>query len=102
MFGFSIGYSYYKTRDDLWKTVLGDILESANVEKEEFSDYQNGVYEKRLVCDDGEAVFIFNNSEEEKTIEMDCDIKYVGGFGSCEGRTFKVPANSMGYVIASK
>ena len=102
LFGFSIGYSYYKTRDDLWKIVMGDILESANVEKEEFSDHQNGVYEKRLVCDDGEAVFIFNNSEEEKTIEMDCDIKYVGGFGSCEGRTFKVPANGMGYVIASK
>lgn len=102
LFGFSIGYSYYKTRDDLWKTVLGDILESANVEKEEFSDYQNGVYEKRLVCDDGEAVFIFNNSEEEKTIEMNCDIKYVGGFGSCEGKTFKVPANNMGYAIVKE
>jgi beta-galactosidase GanA len=102
LFGCSIGYSYYQTKDDLWKTVLGDILATADVEKEEFSDYGNGVYERRLVSEDGEAIFVFNNSDEAKTMEMPCKIAYAGGFGACEGNTLTVSAGSMAYVIVKK
>ena len=70
--------------------------------KEAYSDFKNGVYEKRLVCEDQEAIFIFNNSEEDRVWEIENDILYVGGFGSADGKTFKVPANSMAYIIVKR
>ena len=102
LFGFSIGYSYYQTRDSLWMTVLNDVLAGADVEKEAFSDYQNGIYERRLVSENGEAIFIFNNSDKAQTMEMPRKVTYTGGFGTCEGNTLTVPAKSMGYVILEK
>lgn len=102
LFGFSIGYSYYNSRNKIWKEVLEDILESTGVRKEAYADFESGVYEKRLVCEDREAIFIFNNSEEDRVWELENDILYVGGFGSADGKTFRVPANSMGYIIVKR
>lgn len=99
LFGCSLGYSYYETGNALWKEVLEDILQFADVKKEAYSDCENGVYEKRMTGEGKEAIFVFNNSQEERRVEMRQEILYVGGFGRVEEGGFVIPANSMAYVI---
>lgn len=100
LFGFSIGYSYYEDNDKIWEKVMGDILSTAEVKKYAYSDSENGIYEKRLTGGDKEAVFIFNNSESKKQIEIEGDIVSFGGFGSLDGKMWKIPPHSMAYVIS--
>lgn len=102
LFGFSIGYSYYETNDRVWETMMETILTSCEVKKYAFADSDKGIYEKRLVNGDQEAVFIFNNSALEKQIEIGNDIVSVGAMGKVENRVVTIPAHSMAYVIMNK
>lgn len=99
LFGFSIGYSYYEGNDKIWESIMADILSDADVKKYAYSDCKSGIYEKRLKNGNNEIVFIFNNSESEKQIEMEDDIVSCGGFGCVEGKHWKIPAHSMAYVV---
>ena len=78
---------------------MGDILSDTDVKKYAYSDCKNGIYEKRLKNGNNEIVFIFNNSESEKHIELEGDIVSCGGFGCVEGKQWKIPAHSMAYVV---
>ena len=99
LFGCSIGYGYYTTEAALWQVLLEDILAETGVQKEAFADAKNGVYEKRMVAEGQEAIFLFNNSREEKTFPMPRENLFVGGFGRIENGVLCVPANSMAYAL---
>lgn len=99
LFGFSIGYSYHQSGDKVWEKMIDDILSSVGVEKYAYADFENGIYEKRLVKDDTEVVFIFNNSESEKKIVLDGSVEAFGASATVEGNVMTVPSNQTGYAI---
>ena len=99
LFGFSIGYSYCITEDAVWEKLTENILSEVNLEKYAYADFKNGIYEKRLMKDDLEIIFISNYSEEDIEFAMAGQVEAVGAFASAEGNVIRVPANHVGYAV---
>lgn len=99
LFGSSIGYSYKIKGSKGWKTFVADLLEAAGVHKNEYSDVENFVYEKRLVCGDKEILFLFNCSEEEKTFMLRGGVYACGADGKLDGDRLVLPPDGVAYVV---
>ena len=97
--GASMGYAYGATGDSAWEEFLTKIMTEAGVEKYKFSDFKRGIYEKRTKKDDKEIVFIFNNSEEDKTVDLEKNIIAVGADAVCDGTKMTVGAGQIGYAV---
>ena len=102
LFGFSIGYSYYETNDKRLATFANKILEEVKVQKNPLSDTLGGVYEKRLVNGNYDIIHLFNNTQEEKSFDLEQAVIAVGGHGSVQQSKATVPANSMAYFVVEK
>ena len=96
--GFSTGYSYLKTKDDFWVKFVENLLDKANIAKNEFSDGE-AVYERRLICEGGdkEIIFIFNNADEEKSFTIRGEIIGCGGDAKSDKNKVTLPAKGVGY-----
>lgn len=102
LFGFSVGYSYYITGAKTWLNMVDKILKEAGACKYEYANALGGVYEKRLEKEDSEAVFLFNNSEEEKSFAFEKTVLSYGGDGCLADGKYTLSSGSMGYVILKK
>ena len=102
LFGFSIGYSYYDTNDKRLATFAEKIISESGVKKNKLSDTLGGVYEKRLENGKYEIIHLFNNSEEEKTFDLEGKIVAHGGHGSLNDGKAVVPSMSMAYFVVEK
>ncbi len=102
LFGFSIGYSYYETNDKRLADFAEKIISEAGVCKNKLSDTLGGIYEKRLENVKYEIIHLFNNSEEEKTFELEGKIVAHGGHGSLKNDVAVVPKMSMAYFVLEK
>lgn len=96
--GFSVGYSYLKTNDEFWLRFTGRIFEKAKITKNEYSDGEK-IYEKTLVCDGKEIIFLLNNTAESKTFDIKGNILRCGADMKRDGKKFILPEKSIGYVI---
>lgn len=99
--GFSIGYSYLKTGDELWKNFVSEKIKAAGVEKTTFGD-GNEVYEKRLTDGDKEIIFLLNCSDKEKRFEINGEIVSFGGDGKIDGSALTVCGKGAGYAIIKR
>ena len=102
LLGFSAGYSYYESGDSRLASFITNIIEEAGVEREAHSDALNGIYEKRLQNGSYEIVHLFNNTNEEKTFELESAIIAYGGHGCVKADKAVVPPHSMGYFVMNK
>lgn len=100
LFGFSIGYGYYETEDKVYEEMFEDLTSEANLEKQSYADFRNGIYESELVISDVEKItFLFNVSEGKKEFQMTDDVIAYGGDFAVVGETYGLDKNQMGYLI---
>ena len=99
LFGFSTGYSYYESGDARISAFVEKMLLEAGVEKNKLSRTLEGIYEKRQRNGEYEIVYLFNNTDEEKSFDLEGEIVALGGYGSQNGGVGIVPAHSMGYFV---
>ena len=102
LLGFSSGYSYYESEDSRLASFIDKIASDAGAEKNKLSDTLGGVYEKRLQNGKYEVIHLFNNTEEEKSFDLEREIVAVGGHGDVREGKAIVPSNSMAYFVISK
>lgn len=102
LFGFSPAYSYFSNGDKIWQEFIDNMMSNAGIKKYKYSDFENGIYEKRLTNGENEIIFIFNNSNEDKQFEIENKIIASGGFGNAKEKLLCVPKNSMAYVVTKK
>ena len=99
LFGFSAGYSYYESGDARIAAFIEKMLSEAGVEKNKLSHTLDGIYEKRLQNGEFEIIHLFNNTNEEKSFDLEGEIIAQGGHGSVQDAHALVPAHSMGYFV---
>ena len=102
LFGFSIGYSYYETNDKRLADFAEKIMTEAGACKNKLSETLGGIYEKRLQSDKYEIIHLFNNSDEEKSFDVEKPIIAFGGHGELKDGKAIVPKMSMGYFVVEK
>ncbi len=102
LFGFSIGYSYYETNDKHLADFAEKIITEAGACKNKLSKTLGGIYEKRLQSDKYEIIHLFNNSDEEKSFDVEKPIIAFGGHGELKDGKAIVPKMSMGYFVVEK
>jgi hypothetical protein len=97
--GISLGFSYQKTRSLLWEKLVDGLLTSIGISKYDYADNANGLYEKRLLCEDKEIIFLFNTSTQKKTIPLRGKILYCGVDGTIKNNLLSLPPLGIAYVI---
>ena len=70
LFGFSLGYTYYETKDGCWRGFMNGVLNGVGVKPYAYADVEKGLYERRLQNGDKEILFLFNCTENEKTVAL--------------------------------
>lgn len=99
LFGFSVGYSYCQTEDAVWEKLVDEILSPVDIEKYTYADFKNGIYEKRMLKDDAQIIFISNYSGEDRKITFDGNVEAIGGFAAADGNAVVFPAGRVGYAV---
>lgn len=99
LLGFSLGYSYYDTNDKRLAAFAEKILNASGVKKNKLSDTLCGVYEKRLQNGEYEVVYLFNNTGDERSFDLEGEIVGVSDRGSVKDGRATVPAESMAYFV---
>jgi hypothetical protein len=74
-------------------------MTDAGVEKYKYADFKNGIYEKRLKNNDKIIVFIFNNSDADKTFELEGEISAFGADAVVEENKMTVKSGEIGYAV---
>ena len=97
--GFSLGYGYCADKSELCRQVVEDILAKTDVCKYAYADTENGLYEKRLQISNGEMVFLFNATEEDKVIEMKEQGRLLGDYGTFADGKLTIPPKSTVYFV---
>jgi len=97
--GISIGYIYNETQAKGIEKFIDNAMKDCGIKKYKFADFNNGVYEKRLVSKNNEIVFIFNTSSNDKTTELDREIVAFGADAIVEGNKITVKAGEIGYAV---
>ena len=97
--GMSLGYGYLEGGEKCYEEFIDGILKQAGIEKFPFADVKNGIYEKRTKNGDKEIVFIFNNSEEDKTFDLGKNIIASGADAINDGGKMLVRAGCIGYAV---
>jgi beta-galactosidase GanA len=95
--GFSLGYGYHSDKNELYNKVVEDILANTDVCKYAYADAPNGLYEKRLQVNNGEMIFLFNATEEDKVVEMQEKGRLMGDCGTFVDGKLTIPALSTIY-----
>ena len=98
-FGFSAGFSYYETKDEVWKEHIDGILSGAGVSKYTLGDFANCVYERRMNCGDKKIIFIFNNSEKDVTFDLGAKVVSFGADAICDDGKMTVKSMAIGYAV---
>lgn len=99
LLGVSIGYSYNETKATSIEKFTEGIMTDAGIEKYKYADFKNGIYEKRLKNNDKTIVFIFNNSNEDKTFELEGEISAFGADAVVEENKMTVKSGEIGYAV---
>jgi len=98
--GFSIGYAYYETADETYEEMFEDLVREANLSKQVFADFKNGIYESVLEGDDATKItFLFNGSEDEKAFGITETVVCFGGDFVFDGQKYILKNNQIGYII---
>ena len=100
--GFSIGYSYHETQGKGLVDFMNTVFEAAGMQKYQFADTKQGIYEKRLQNGDKEIVFLFNNSDKDKSFDFGTEILAFGGDGAVNGTKLNVSTGGMAYAVIVK
>lgn len=100
LFGFSLGYGYYETESDVYEDIFRDVTAGANLTKQPYSDFKNGIYSAVLETEDKEEIlFLFNVSGEKKTFPVSGIVQTYGGDFSTDGDCYCLENNEMGYIV---
>lgn len=99
LLGVSMGYSYNETKAESIEKFICGIMEDAGIERYKYADFKKGIYEKRLVNNDKTIVFIFNNSNEDKTFELEGEISAFGADAVVEENKMTVKSGEVGYAV---
>ena len=97
--GFSAGFSYLETHDEVWKEHIDGIVSMAGVEKYQLGDFSHGVYERRMKSGDNTIVFIFNTSDEDKTFDLGKSVVAYGADAVIDGTRMTVKSGEVGYAV---
>ncbi len=100
LFGFSFGYSYYETEDETYEELFENLTTSAELSKQTYSDFKNGIYEFVLEVGETEKItFLFNVSDEERVFDIEGEVYSYGGDFKANGNQYRLDNNQMGYFI---
>lgn len=97
--GVPLGYSYSQTEGKGIEKLLDGIIGDAGIKKSRFADFKNDVYEKRLIKDDKVIVFIFNNSDTDRTVALEKEIIAYGADAVVDGNKMLVKSGEIGYAV---
>lgn len=99
LLGFSLGSSYYDSDDSVWVAYFHDFAREINLSKYIYADYANDIYEKRLVGDGYQIVFLFNNSNEDRTIRMSEHVLCCSKENAFADNVLTIKAHRAVYVV---
>lgn len=103
LFGFSLGYGYYETGAEVYEEMFKDATQVANLCRQTYSDFKNGIYEALLVIGEREEIlFLFNVSDETKAFDFVGTIVACGGDFKVDENHYVLENNQMGYIIRRK
>lgn len=98
--GFSIGYGYYETADEGYEELFKDMTKEAELQKLQYADFKNEIYETVLEVDETtDVIFLFNNSGKQKTFDINGEILAVGGDFLKDDCCYMLEEQQMGYII---
>lgn len=98
LFGFSIGYSYYKNEYAELEKLLYSLLNESNVVPLTYANREK-VFEKRLTSSKGEIVVLFNNTMEEQKIPLQNGVVSCYIDGKVQDGTLLLPPQGITYFI---
>lgn len=99
LLGFAPGFTYLKTGDKVWRELASKIASDAGAERYAYSDFENGIYERRLSCGDKEIIFIFNNSAKDRSFDFKRNIVSHGADGIVSENKMTVKSGEIGYAV---
>ena len=100
--GIALGYIYHEAEAKGVEKLIEQIMSSCGIEKYKFADFKDGIYEKRLASQNETIVFIFNNSEHDKSIELDSKIIAFGADAIVDESKMTVKSGEIGYAVVNK
>ena len=100
--GFSLGYGYRSDKNALYSQIVEDILANTDVCKYAYADAQNGLYEKRLQTSNGEMIFLFNATDEDKVVAMKEKGRLMSDCGSFVNGNLTIPPLSTVYFVTEE
>ncbi len=95
---FSLGYSYYERESDEIFRFVKSILDEKGVQKHKYSNFKDGIYEKRLTKSGKDVVFLFNTTDEEKCVTLTEKVSKVG-LGEICGDVLKIAPKTTAYFV---
>lgn len=99
--GIALGYGYYETEACGFEKFIESVMNDLEIEKYKFADFKSGVYEKRLRSQENEIIFIFNNSNSDKSFELDSKIIASGANALINENKMTVKSMDVGYAVIS-
>ncbi|MBP3664112.1 MAG: beta-galactosidase [Tyzzerella sp.] len=102
LMGFSLGYGYYITEDPVFEELFLDMVQGAQLQKKQYSDFKNGVYEEALyISETTKIIFIFNVSEDSKVFNVCQPVLRVGGDFTAVEDGYRLDSHQIGYWVTS-
>ena len=98
--GVPIAYSYSKTEAQSIEKFISSI--HCGIKKKKFDDFNNGIYERRLISDKHTIVFIFNVSQQAITLDLECEILAFGADAIISESKMTVGPDRIGYAVINR
>lgn len=97
LLGFPLGYTAYENRSEALRTLLCDIMTSAGITPDEYSDFEDGFYAKEMYDGNGVIYFLFNCTGKDKSVTLGTNVRHLGGEGDVSGNVVTLKNGEMGY-----
>ncbi len=97
--GISLGYCYHETEALGIEKFITEVMNDCGIEKYKYADFKSGIYEKHLKAENRKIIFIFNNSDAEKTAEIEGEIIAFGADAIVKENKLTVKSGEIGYAV---
>lgn len=97
--GIPMGYTYGQTEAKSLEEFFVGVMNDCGIERYKFADFKNGIYEKHLLTPHNKIIFLFNNSVNNITTDLESEIVAFGADAVVDGSKMTVKAGEIGYAV---
>ena len=86
----------------MFEELFLDMVQAAQLQKKQYSDFKNGIYEETLcISETTKITFIFNVSEDSKVFNVCQPVLAVGGDFTAVEEGYRLDSHQVGYWVTS-